>query len=139
MQPITTPEALQSLRQQLDRCRSVGKRAVFPKELKQQAVSLSEDYSPGTIVNALAISPTSLSRWKQQINGNAVSHGAGEGADNAAAFVALPTADPCLAERYTLSIVLNCADNDHNIALNGEVTLDQWRDIVGQISQALMS
>ena len=102
-------------------------------------MSLSEDYSPGTIVNELAISPTSLSRWKQQINGNAVSHGAGEGADNAAAFVALPTADPCLAERYTLSIVLNCTDNDHNIALNGEVTLDQWRDIVGQISQALMS
>ena len=102
-------------------------------------MSLSENYSPGTVVNALAISPTSLSRWKQQGNDNVISHGAAAGTDNTAAFVALPAVDPCRAERYTLSIALNCADSDHSIALNGEVTLDQWRDIGGQISQALMS
>jgi len=69
MQPTTTPAPLQSLRERLDECRSIGKRAVFPEELKRQAVRLSNEYPPTAVANALAISPTSLSRWKRQLDG----------------------------------------------------------------------
>lgn len=142
MQAITTAAApLQTLRQQLDQCRAAGKRAVFPEDLKRQAVSLSQEFSPGTIVNALAISPTSLSRWKQQINDNDDRHSTSQdgAADNTASFIALPTANTRKPDTYPLSITLNCTENNQRITFNGEITLDQWRDILGQISQVLMS
>lgn len=143
MQATTTAAQLQTLRQQLDQCRAAGKRAVFPEELKRQAVSLSQEYPSGAIVNALAISPTSLSRWKQQISDNdnddrhSTSHyGA---ADNSTSFITLPTANTRKPDTYPLSIILNCTGNDQEITFNAEITLDQWRDILGQISQVLMS
>ena len=137
MYPITTPAPLQSLRERFDQCRSIGKRAVFPEELKRQAVRLSSEYPSTAVVNALAISPTSLSRWKRQLDGgdcnlhfNPEAHGP---------FVTLPLVEPCKTQRHRLSIVLSSADSDHNVTLSGEVTRDQWSDILDQISSVLLS
>ena len=141
MQATTTVARLQTLRRQLDQCRAAGKRAVFPEELKRQAVSLSQEYPSGVIVNALAISPTSLSRWKQQVSDNDDRHSTSHygAADNSSSFITLPTANTRKPDTYPLSIVLNGTDNDQKITFNGEITIDQWRDILGQISQVLMS
>ena len=123
MQPTTTPAPLQSLRERLDECRSIGKRAVFPEELKRQAVRLSNEYPPTAVANALAISPTSLSRWKRQLDGE---HSNLRIAETNHSFVTLPLAQPCKTQPYRLSIMLGNVDSDHNITLAAEVTPNQW-------------
>ncbi len=137
MHPITIPGPLQNLRERLDHCRSIGKRAVFPEELKRQAVRLSSEYPPTAVVNALAISPTSLSRWKRQLDGGDSNRHITP--DTNEPFVTLPLAQPCKAQRYRLSIVLGSADSDHTVTLTGEVTRDQWSEILDQISSVLLS
>lgn len=135
MHPIVTPAPLQSLREQLDQCRSIGKRAVFPEELKRQAIKLSSEYPPTAVVNALAISPTSLSRWKRQLDdefNSSVSRETNE------AFVALPAAQAHQTKRYQLSIVLGSADSDHSVTFTGKVTWDKWREILDNVSEVLL-
>lgn len=136
MHPTTTPGPLLSLRERLDQCRSIGKRAVFPEELKRQAVRLSCEYPSTAVVNALAISPTSLSRWKRQLDGEHSSSANNSGANGL--FVTLPLAEPCKTKRYRLSIALASADSDQHVTLTGEVTHDQWSEVLNQISAVLL-
>ena len=136
MHPITPPAPLQSLREQLDQCRSIGKRAVFPVELKRQAVRLSSEYPPTTVVNALAISPTSLSRWKRQLDGGV--DGMHINPEANGSFVTLPLAQSCKTKCYSLSIALGRENSDHTVTLAAEVTPNQWSDLLTQINAVLL-
>lgn len=140
MKPSKTPAPLVRLRRQLDQYRGVGKRAVFPDELKWQAVALLNDYSPMMVQQALHVSSSSLSRWKEQaLTTDLNTNTAGERViqDDVGTFVSLPVVDQ-KSDQYPLSVRLCCANGDEQIALHGNVTLQQWRDILTLVSQALL-
>ena len=137
-QPI--PEPLLKLRRQLDACRAAGKRAVFPDDLKRQAAVLVNDYSSTTVGRALNVSASCLSRWRRQALALDIDS---NGPDrhlppqHAGTFVALPAVED-VAERYPLAVTLACSGDDQQICLQGDVTLDQWRQILNMVAQALV-
>lgn len=132
--------ALDRLREQLDHHRSIGKRAVFPDELKRKVVGLSKDYPASTLLETLAISSSSLDRWKKQFldhDTNTATDRNNPMASNGRAFVALPARD--ISERYPLTVSLGCANSESQVTLQGEVTLSQWRELLLLCSETLQS
>ena len=137
----TTPAPLAKLREQIDLCRGIGKRAVFPDELKLQTVALLDEYSPGAILQALRISPTSLSRWKNQaltFDSNVAHNNQALISSDKNTFMSLPAVDPCPSNKYPLTVVLGCTDSDEKATLNGEVSLQQWQEVVASVTKLLL-
>ena len=55
MPATVTPDLLKQLRRELDQYRKIGKRAVFPNELKHKVVTLSCEYPATTLIQSLGI------------------------------------------------------------------------------------
>lgn len=132
------PAALVELRKQFDQHRGIGKRAVFPDELKRQTVALLDDYSPGAILQALRISPTSLSRWKKQALDSNPTSSQTFLKNDTNTFISLPASDPGASIKLPLTVVLGCAGSDEKITLNGQITLKQWQEVLVSITKVLL-
>lgn len=134
-----TPTSLSHLREQLDHHRTIGKRAVFPDELKRQVVALSSDFPASTLLQALAISSSSLDRWKKQYlarDTNTILDTDDAAMNKGGAFIALPATDA--SDRYPLTVSLGCANSETRITLQGEVSLSQWHELLVRCSEALL-
>lgn len=139
MKHNTSPAPLVKLRKQLDKYRGVGIRAVFPEHLKQQAVSLLEEFSPTTVQRELRVSPTSLSRWRNQIHASSNTTALnGSSRNDIGSFISLPAVQQIDSPKHPLSIVLGCADSDNRISMKGQVTLQQWQEILRLITKVLL-
>ena len=135
----SVPESLSHLREQLDHHRAIGKRAVFPDELKRRVITLSKDFPASTLLHTLAISSSSLDRWKKQYlprDTNTTRDTDNPVTNTGKAFVALPATDT--SDRYPLTVSLGSADSDVQITLQGEITLSHWHELLVRCSEALL-
>jgi len=136
MQTVSTSPRLLQLREQLDLYRIAGKRAVFPDKLKQQAVSLLDDYPQGTIITALAISSSSLNRWRGQFANLADGRAF---AATSPAFMSLPSTTVADNDTYPLTLTLEGPEQGNQVILQCHVTSQQWRELLGKITEAVLS
>jgi len=138
MQLSSTPQPLQALRVQLDQCRAIGARAVFPEELKQRTVELLGEYSSGAIIQALGISPNSLSRWRKQYQPY---HPERSATKRTPGFISLPSIQPTNQDNKPLSVSIAVAGShgDKQLCLQADVTHEQWQSLLSTISMVLVS